>query len=229
METSVAGCQRIIDSAQKNKVQLTIGYRMQHEPNTQTLIKFAKEKPYGEIQEIVSEAGFRANHRTGNWRTIKELGGGAVFDMGVYCINGSRYTMGSEPVAVSATKINTRTELYSEVDEEMHFTLEFQNGGKAICKTSFARGLNTLSVNCEKGWYKLEPFQSYNGVQGVTSTGMKLNKPIQNQQARQMDNDTLAIKENKTPIVPGEEGLRDIAIIEAIQESSRKGGELIKL
>lgn len=229
METSIDRCYKIIQATSKNKVQLAIGYRMQHEPNTQTIIKFAKEKPYGNIQEIIAEAGFRANHRLGNWRTVKEMGGGALFDMGVYCINGARYTMGQEPIAVSATKITTRPTLYSEVDEEMLFELEFPSGGVARCRTSFARGLNKLEVNCENGGYKLEPFQSYNGVQGVTSDGLKLNKPIRNQQSHQMDNDALTIKESKTPIVSGEEGLLDIRVVEGIFESVEKGGIRVQI
>tara|TARA_R110000868_G_scaffold304437_7_gene565055 strand:- start:31254 stop:32360 length:1107 start_codon:yes stop_codon:yes gene_type:complete len=229
METNVQRCQEIIQAAERNKVQLTIGYRMQHEPNTQTVMGFAKEKPYGNITELQSEAGFRANHRQGNWRTIKKMGGGALFDMGVYCINAARYSTGEEPIAVSATKITTRPNIYSEVDETMMFELEFRNGVTAKCSTSFSKGLNSLQVNCENGWYNLRPFQSYNGVNGVTSDGVKLNKPINNQQAQQMDNDALAIKENKPPLVPGEEGLLDVRVCEAIFESADKDGLRIQI
>lgn len=229
METTVARCNSILDAAHKNKVQLTIGYRMQHEPNTQTIIKYGQDKPYGAINEIVAEAGFRANHQYGNWRTINELGGGAMFDMGVYPLNAARYVMGTEPIAVSATRINTRTQTYFEVDEATIFELEFPNGGVAKCKTSFAERLNTLQVNCEKGWYKLEPFQSYRGVQGESSSGVKFPADPKNQQARQMDNDSMAIKGNTAPIVPGEEGLLDVRICEAIFESSGKNGTRIQL
>jgi glucose-fructose oxidoreductase len=38
-----------------------------------------------------------------------------------------------------------------------------------------------------------------------------------------MDDDALAIIENKAPMVPGEEGLRDIKIVEAILKSAEKG------
>lgn len=229
METSVEKCNSIIEAARKNKVQLTIGYRMQHEPNTQTIMGYAKEKPYGNIKEIVAEAGFRANHRYGNWRTIQELGGGAMFDMGVYSLNAARYVTGLEPIAVSATIVNTRTQTYFEVDETTIFELEFPNGSIAKCKTSFAEGLNTLSVTCDDGWYKLKPFQSYSRVQGENSDGLKFAPDPNNQQARQMDNDAIAIKENRTPTVPGEEGLLDVRVCEAIFESARKNGTRVQL
>src|SRR5690606_16197384 len=43
MALTVEECQRMIDACNKNKVKLSIGYRMQHEPNTQKIIQFGKE------------------------------------------------------------------------------------------------------------------------------------------------------------------------------------------
>jgi glucose-fructose oxidoreductase len=95
--------------------------------------------------------------------------------------------------------------------------------------TSFVRSANKLEVNCEKGWYYLEPMSTYTGVQGITSDGRKLDKQIVDQQARQMDNDALAILQDQPVIVPGEEGLRDIRIVQAIFDSARQDGKRIKL
>ena len=229
MEISVHRCQSIIEAANKNKVQLTIGYRMQHEPNTQNIITYAKEKPFGTITEVVAEAGFKAYHDHQNWRTETKLGGGATFDMGVYCINAARYSTGEEPISVIAQNITTQPEVYHSVDEEMHFELFFPSGTIAKCKTSFARGMNTLKINCENGNYGLRPFQSYSGVQGEDSNGTKF-QPFQgNQQVKQMDDNAFAILHNKTPIVSGEEGLRDVRICEAIFESASKSGERVQI
>ena len=229
METTVDRCQAIIDAANKNKVQLTIGYRMQHEPNTQIITEYAKTKPFGDIKEVIADAGFRAGHRSSDWRTKAELGGGALFDMGVYSINAARYVTGEEPVGVTAQKVTTRPEIYSEVDEEMHFNLLFPSGAVAKCKTSFARGMNNLEVECDKGSYQLSPFQSYSGVRGKASDGTTFSPFQGNQQAKQMDDDSLAIKEKTRPLVPGEEGLRDVRICEAIFESASKGGERVQI
>lgn len=229
MAKTINECQSIIDAASKNKVQLTIGYRMQHEPNTQTIIEYTKSRKYGAVKEINTGAGYSGSHREGNWRASAELGGGAMYDMGVYPLNAARYSAQQEPIAVSGIQSSERKEMYHEVDETTEFTLWFPNGAVAHGATSFGKRMGNLEVKCENGWYKLEPFQSYNGVQGETSDGIKLPPNPNHQQARQMDNDAFAIKENSAPIVPGEEGLRDIAIIEAIQESSRKGGVRIDL
>ncbi len=229
MATTVAECEQMIAACKKNKVQLTVGYRMQHEPCTQKIIGWATSKPYGAIKTIYAEAGFR--NGAGNpkhWKLHKELGGGAMFDMGVYPLNATRYVTGLEPLAVSATQPNSRPDIF-KADETTLFNLEFPNGIMASCKTSFAEHINTLNVDCEKGWYKISPFQSYSGVQGVLSDGTTLQPFKGNQQAKQMDDDALAIL-NKTPnevLVPGEEGLLDIRVVEAIFASANKNGERV--
>jgi glucose-fructose oxidoreductase len=227
MAMTVQECRQMIDACQKNKVQLTIGYRMQHEPVTQTIIGYRKTKPYGNIKTVFAEAGFY--NRAGDpahWKLHKELGGGAMLDMGVYPLNAARYTTGMEPVAVSARTEFTRPDLF-KADERTLFQLEFPEGITANCKTSFADSINTLRVNCEKGWYQLKPFQAYGGVTGVTSDKRNLYAFTGNQQARQMDDDALSIINKQSPLVPGEEGMRDIKVVEAIFKSAAEGGKRV--
>ena len=83
MARTATECQNIIDACSKNKVKLSIGYRMQHEPNTQQIIKWATTKPYGNIKNITAEAGYY-DSRSDHWKQNKALGGGAMYDMGVY-------------------------------------------------------------------------------------------------------------------------------------------------
>lgn len=146
-----------------------------------------------------------------------------MYDMGVYPLNAARYSVGLEPIAVTAKQSTTRPEIYHEVDETMQFDLEFPGGVTASCETSFGKGMNSLRVDCSKGWYKLEPFQAYSGIQGETSDGTKLNASVPNQQARQMDDDALAIINKKAVLVPGEEGLKDIRVVESIYKSAKEG------
>jgi glucose-fructose oxidoreductase len=218
MAMTVTECQSMIDACQQNKVKLSIGYRMQHEPNTQEIIKFRKEKTYGKILTVSAAAGY-FDGRTNHWKQIKSMGGGSMYDMGVYPLNAARYSTGLEPIAVTARQSTTRPEIYKEVDETMNFELEFPDGITAACETSFGKSMNDLEVKCSKGWYKLSPFQSYSGIRGSTSDGKNLSAVIPNQQAKQMDDDARSII-NSTPVmVPGEEGLKDIRVVEAIYRS----------
>lgn len=214
-------CQAMIDAARKNKVQLTVGYRMQHEPNTRRIMRIATDLPYGKFRDLTAAAGYRES-RTDHWKQKKEMGGGAMYDMGVYPLNAARYSSGMEPMAVMARASTTRPEIYTEVEETMEFDLDFPGGATAKCTTSFGRGMNDLKVNFEKGWYHLSPFQAYRGIRGETSDGIQLDATIPNQQARQMDDDALAIMKKTSPLVPGEEGLKDIRIVEAIYRSVKE-------
>ena len=229
MAINVQECQKMIDAANKNRVQLTIGYRMQHEPNTQTIIRYGKEQTYGAITKMESGGGFSGNFEEGVWRTFAAKGGGALYDMGVYPINAFRYSSGMEPVAVKGRLTTERTEMFPDVDEAAVFELEFPGGLKAYGECSFAENMNYLDIECTDGWYNLRPFLSYSGVQGKTSSGTQLPPDPNHQQARQMDNDALAIKNNQPPIVPGEEGLADIRVVEGIFRSSDKNGEWVEV
>lgn len=222
MAMNAAECEEIIAACKKNKVKLSIGYRMQHEPNTQRIIQMAKTKPYGQIEKITSGAGYRSTADSYHWRADPKLGGGAMYDMGVYPLNAVRYTAGEEPISVTAREEPAVNPLYKDVDETMHFALEFPSGCVAECTTSYAKSMNFLHAQCEKGWYELRPFQSYHGVQGKTSDGTLLNAPIDNQQAKQMDDDALAILNDSPLLVPGEEGLKDIRIVEAIFKAAKE-------
>ena len=110
MAMDEAECQAVIDAAEKNGVRLAIGYRMQHEPNTQTIIRYGEEETYGAVTEVQTGVGYDGAHPDpDNWRRIARLGGGALYDMGVYPINAARYATGMEPIAVSGKQWSVRT------------------------------------------------------------------------------------------------------------------------
>ncbi|WP_026934013.1 Gfo/Idh/MocA family protein [Christiangramia echinicola] len=226
MARTAEECQQIIDACNKNKVKLSIGYRMQHEKNTQTIIKWAETKAYGKIRNIISEAGY--NGGTINpWKLKKEMGGGAIYDMGVYSINAARYSTGLEPIAVTAKQSTRRPEIFTEVDETTSFKMEFPGGIIVDGKTSFGESLNNLEVTAEDGWYYLRPMQSYSGVRGKTSDGKILSPMGKNQQAVQMDDDSLAILNDRPVLVPGEEGMKDIHIVEKINQAAANNSRVL--
>jgi glucose-fructose oxidoreductase len=227
MAPSVADCQAMIDACNKNKVKLSIGYRCQHDPNLQHVMKVAKERPFGKPKMINSAAGY-FDGRTNHWKQNKALGGGVMGDMGVYALQGARMAAGEEPISVIAQASTTRPEIYKEVEETMMFQLEFPSGARAACQSSFGINMNHLQVNYEKGWLKMEPQSGYGNNKGSMSDGTQINFPLASQQPKQLDDDALSIIEKKPMIVPGEEGLRDIRVVEAIYKSV-KSGKMVKI
>ena len=222
MAPSVADCEAMIKACSDNKVKLAIGYRCQHDPNTQAFMQVVKEQKFGKVKMVTSAAGY-FDGRTSHWKQNKALGGGVMGDMGVYALQGARLATGEEPISVIAQASTTRPEIYKEVEETMMFMLEFPSGARASCQSSFGINMNYLQVNYEKGWLKMEPQSSYSGNKGSMSDGTIINFPLKNQQAKQMDEDALALMQGKTLLVSGEEGLRDIRVVEAIYQSVKTG------
>lgn len=221
MAPSVTDCEAMINACKDNKVKLSIGYRCQHDPNIQAYMKIGKERPFGQVKMITSAAGY-FDGRTDHWKQKKNMGGGVMGDMGVYALQGARLATGEEPISVLAQSSTTRPKIYHEVEETMMFQLEFPSGARAACHTSYGIQMNYLYVNYEKGWLKMEPHSSYGGNKGSMSNGVAINFPLENQQAKQMDEDAYAILNEKPMIVPGEEGLRDIRVVEAIYKSAAR-------
>jgi glucose-fructose oxidoreductase len=225
MAITAKECQEMIDACNKNKKSLAIGYRLQHEPNTQEYRRIINNKLLGEVQKLNCAAGYYES-RTNHWKQKKEMGGGVLYDMGVYAIQGARLGTGMEPVGVVSAKTSTqRPDVYKDgLDETTEATLEFPGGVIANIKTSFGENINFLNVVCRKGELNMSPYSAYNGLQGSSSLG-KINYPydVPWQQAKQMDDDAFAIMEGKKMLVPGEEGLRDIRIVEAIYKSAATG------
>ena len=228
MAITAGECQAMIDACKANKKKLAIGYRLQHEPNTQAWRKIVKDKSLGKIIKVNCAAGY-VDNRTNHWKQIKAMGGGVMYDMGVYPIQGLRMGTGMEPVAILSAKTSTtRPEIYKDgLDETAVATLEFPGGVIGEMKTSFGENINFNTITCEKGEIKMAPYSAYAGVKGSSPLG-EINFPYQipYQQALQMDDDALAILNNKNMLVPGEEGLRDIRVVEAIYKCAASGSRV---
>ncbi len=221
MALDEAECHDIIAACEKNNVRLSIGYRMQHEPITQQIIAFGREKTYGDILHVRAADGFFLGN-TNHWKAHSELGGGAMMDMGVYAVNASRYVTGEEPIAVTAKIDHARPDEFT-ADEIMFFDLEFPSGIVSNCMTSLAHRVNELHVTARNGWYEMKPFMSYGGIRGETSDRKVLEESVPNQQAHQMEMDALSILNEKPMQVPGEEGMLDMRVVDAAFKSAKTG------
>lgn len=224
MALNAAECDEMIAACKKANRMLSIGYRLHYEPYNREMMRLGQQKIYGAVQEIECGNGFRLDDDTDAWRLNKSLaGGGALMDMGIYAIQSARYITGAEPTYVTATEEKTRPDIFKEVDETIHFTLEFPGGTIAKGTASFNKHLNYLKAKAENGWFELSEAYRYGGMVGTTSQGpMTLDANI-NQQAFQMDDFARSILQHKPSGVPGEMGRQDIKIIEAIYRSIQSG------
>ena len=226
MATSVRDCERMIEACDKAGVKLSVGYRLHFEPHHREIMRLGQEQVFG--RPTVVEASFSFTSRNADaWRFSKEMaGGGALLDVGVYAIQGARYAIGEEPVRVRASGYNTRPDIFTEIYETILWDMEFPGGAVSTHSTSYSANVNRLYMMAPRGWARIEPAFMYNSVAGRTSEGA-MEYPEVVQQALQMDDFARCIAENETSRVNGEEGLRDMRIIEAIYRSIDRGGRWV--
>jgi predicted dehydrogenase len=233
MASTPADCQAMIDAAKKADRKLMVAYRCRYEPFNKEMIKMAREQELGPVKVVVSDHGFNIGDPN-QWRLKRELaGGGSLMDIGIYSLQAARYTTGEEPTEVNAMVQTTPGDVrFKEVEETINFQLRFPSGALASCTSSYGyAGQNRYRVIATKGWFELEPATGYSGLRMRVRRGNATEDrdlPVRDHFALEMDHMSECVMENKEPLTPGEEGLRDLKIMMAIYEAA-KTGKTVKL
>lgn len=224
LEISVERCQQMIDACRNAGRLLGTAYRCQYDPHHLECIRLVREEVFG--KPTILQAGFAIDvGAPDQWRLKRALaGGGALMDVGIYALQATRYLTGEEPIAVSAQQTTTDPVKFAEVDESVVWTTRFPSGVVAYCSTSYKAGrIQNLRVNAERGWFELDPAFFYGGNHGRRSDGKEIRFPEIDLFAAELDDFARCIIERRPTKVPGEEGLRDVRIMQAIYESVRTG------
>lgn len=218
--------QEMVDACKKANVKLLIGYRMHFEANTLEAIRMRKDGELGKTLFFQGLSGFKIGDPS-QWRLNRKLaGGGAMMDIGIYSINGARYMVGEEPIWVTAQETKTDPVKFKEgVDETIMFQMGFPSGAVASCLSTYSmNNLDKFFLNGDQGFVEMQPSTGYGPIKGKTHKG-ELNKPHVTHQTKQMDEMAAIILDGKKPEVPvdGEEGLKDMKIIDAIFKAVKTG------
>jgi len=226
MANTPAECQRMIDAARKAERKLMVAYRCRYEPYNQEAIRMARSHELGTAKVILADHGFNIGDPT-QWRLKRELaGGGSLMDIGIYSLQAARYLTGEEPTEVNAAMFNTPGDArFKEVEETINFQLRFPGGVLANCTSSYGySGQNRYRLVGTEGWLELEPATSYRGLRMRVHRGNVTEErdlPERDHFALEMDHMSSCVMEDKEPLTPGEEGLRDLKIMMAIYEAAR--------
>ena len=222
MAINAKECQEMIDACKKANVTLSIGYRCHFEPYNMEAMRVGQQKILGKPKVVESAMGFKIGDPN-QWRLKKALaGGGAMYDVGVYAIQGARYALGEEPTFVTAQEVKTDPVKFKEVDETIMWQMEFPSGARSSSITSYASGMDRLYISAEAGWLELGPAFSYGPQVGRTSKG-PLTFAQTNHQAVMMDEIAAIIFDKKASTISGEKGLKDAKVMEAIYKSIESG------
>lgn len=223
MALNAADCREMIAACKQANRMLSIGYRLHFEPHNIEVMRLGQKQILGKVTQLENSNGFVYGGDPNAWRLKKAMaGGGGLMDMGIYAIQGARYTLGQEPITVKARQEKTKPELFKDVDETVFWELKFPNNFVTQGKSSYNNNWGSLKAKTTNGFFELEPAYGYDGLDGKTSKG-PMNIPNINQQAAQMDDFANCINTKKPTRVPGEEGLKDMLVVDAIYRSLASG------
>jgi predicted dehydrogenase len=226
MALNVKECEAMIKACQEAKVQLSIGYRLYFEPHHLEMRRLGTEKVYGEVKMMESSLGF-AMADPKIWRLDKNLGGGgAIMDLGVYCIQGVRRTLNQLPFAVTAQGFVRDEAVFKGIYEMVMFQMEFPSGAISNSTTTYTSYIDRLYATTGYRWFSLAPSYNATGAKGSSSEGEISFKTPQFQQIAQIDDFANCILNNKKSAASGEEGMIDLKIIEAIKRSADTGKKI---
>ena len=232
MAVSSAQAQRMIDACKAANRKLMIAYRIQYEPHNRTVRDLVRSNQYGKVKLIEASNGQNSANPQ-HWRHKLALaGGGALPDVGIYCLNTIRFLLGEEPTEVFASQYSTPGDpRFREVEEQVVWQMKFPSGVQANCATGYGyHEYRQYRVLAEKGWLMMQPAFAYKGLElkrsraeGMMELTETVNLMEKNQFATEIDHMSECVQQNKTPFTPGEEGLQDHRIMEAIYQSAREG------
>ncbi|HKQ68197.1 MAG TPA: Gfo/Idh/MocA family oxidoreductase [Polyangiaceae bacterium] len=220
-------CHAMIRAADKRGVFLMIAYRLHFEEANLTAIEIGRSGNIGEPR-VVTAVHTQSLARPNDIRTKRSLGGGALFDLGPYCVNAARYLLRAEPVEVTAWQATGTSEASCEVDETTSAMLRFHDGriatftvSQAAARSSSLRVIGTL------GSLRVEPAFLH---QGALEHYLTVGETTEHRVFRQRDQFAAeiayfskCIRRMLEPEPSGWEGLADVRVLVAIQNAARSG------
>lgn len=235
MASTPAECEAMIAAAKAANRQLGVAYRVHFEPNNVEVARRCTSGELGTLRYFTGDAGFNANpdwppHK---WRLQKALaGGGSMYDIGIYAMNAAMMCLGQDPVSVSAVYSYPRDDpRFREVEGGVDWRMTFPSGIHAQGSSSYCyAGGTRQKIFGASGAIVMEPASDYYRQNVTLSNGQPLNagNPI-SQFAAQVDGFSKAARANVAHLTPGEMGLRDIRIIQAMYKSADNDGMKVTL
>ena len=123
-----------------------IAYRSH--PQTEALLQLLGDKEIGEIKKIESSFGFKVKKIRKNSRLFnKELGGGAILDLGCYPLSFFNLLKGNKKMEIVKSNFNL---CETNVDIDGEIILDIDNNIEAVGKVSLRENLdNTCKIYCD--------------------------------------------------------------------------------
>jgi len=223
MAVTEAECQLMARVAREHKVKMMVAYRLHFERANLEAIEIARSGRIGEPRLFTST--FTMSVVPDNIRVKRGLGGGVLYDIGIYCINAARVLFRDEPTEVWAAGAG----VIGDVEESVSAVLRFPNERLASFTCSFgATKVSEYRLVGTKGELAVDPAYEYAkplehrlSLEGNVVSERRFAK--RDQFAPELLYFSDCILHNRDPEPSAEEGLADVRIIRALYQSMESG------
>ncbi|MFL5532723.1 MAG: Gfo/Idh/MocA family protein [Gemmatimonadales bacterium] len=228
MAVTEEDCRSMIRVAEENQAKLMVAYRLHFEEANLKAIDLVQSGKLGDPR--LFDSVFTMTVKEGDIRlNPRELGGGTLYDIGIYCINAVRNLFGAEPMEVVAFSANCGDERFQQCEETTSCILRFP-GRERLATFTCSFGATDVShyrVVGSKGQLVMDPAYEYAEEleQKITVDGRTRSKtfPKRDQFAPELISFSESILTGNAPEPSGWEGLADVRIIRALYGSADTG------
>jgi predicted dehydrogenase len=217
----------MIAAAEKAGVFLMTAYRLHTDEATLKFYEMVQNGSIGEPRHFHSCFSFQIN--AGNHRLLAKHWGGALQDIGVYCINAARQAFAAEPVEVTAMDtMGEDDDRFDEVPASVTATMRFPGGriGSFFCSFGMDTTDTYTVVGSEAEITMHNAFRFDMARSFVLRKGDKEERfdfPLTDNFSGQTAYFSDCILNKTRPESDGEEGRADMMVMLAIEESVRSG------
>jgi len=218
---------QMVEACERHGVLLMTAYRKYFEPSTLFLKKLIHDGKLGKIDVIHTAFSELHGPSSPAWlRDAQLAGGGPMMDLGVYCVNTSRWLVEEDPVEASARVWTHDTTRYREVEEGLTFCLQFASGLVVQGSSTYSSAMSSfIYVQGTKGWVCLSPafaFEEERRLSGkINGRWLEKRFKLIDEFAPEIEAFAKAIQHNDTVAADGLQGHRDMIILRALYDSAR--------
>jgi xylose dehydrogenase (NAD/NADP) len=141
---SLAEVDAMIAASKETGRVLAEAFMYRHHPQTMKVKELVDGGALGKLQ-LIKGAFTYIFTREGNFRGIKEMGGGSIWDVGCYPVSYARMLVGSEPTEVLAGRLRVRVEV------------TYGSSGRCVSRTeSMPSSIQASNPRCGHSWKSLD-------------------------------------------------------------------------
>ena len=210
--------QKLLQTAEKEALHLTVGFLMRFIPGLQHIERAVKDRTIGELVCATSKRVSQWPERIGDVGVVKDT---AIHDIDVM-----RYIFNEDPVAVYG---KTGNMAHTKFEDYAQLMLTFKGGKTAFIESNWLTPYKTrtLVATGSKAIMRLDYITQELTIENEKET-LQPRYPVKEPLKLELQNFAKSILENERPLATGEDGLKALRIAEAAMKSSATG-RVVKL